>query len=73
MYRSVRHRAWLTNLNQLLRKDPKHPSLHFKRLGRFWSARVGLHYRALAVEQENAMVWFWVGTHALYNRLIGDR
>lgn len=42
---------------ELLRRDPKHPSLHFKRLGRFWSVRVGLHYRALAVEHENRMVW----------------
>ena len=58
---------------QLLRRDQKHPSLHFKRLGRFWSVRVGLHYRALAVEHENAMVWFWVGPHAVYNRLVSRR
>ena len=58
---------------QLLRPDPKHPSLHFKKLGRFWSARVGLHYRALAVGHENMMVWFWVGSHAIYDRLISDR
>ena len=31
-----------------LRADPKHPSLHFKRVGKFWSARVGLHHRAVA-------------------------
>ncbi|MGO9271156.1 MAG: hypothetical protein ACLQOO_13025 [Terriglobia bacterium] len=35
---------------QLLRQSPRHPSLHFKRIGRFWSARVGLYYRALAVQ-----------------------
>lgn len=58
---------------QLLRRDPKQPSLHFKRLGRFWSARVGLHYRALAVEHANVMVWFWVGTHAVYNRLVSGK
>jgi len=57
----------------LLRRDPKHPSVHFKRLGRFWSARVGLHYRALAVEQENVMLWFWIGTHAVYNRLVSGK
>jgi hypothetical protein len=56
---------------QLLRRDPKHPSLHFKRVGRFWSVRAGLHYRALAVEHENSVVWFWIGSHALYNRLVG--
>lgn len=55
---------------KLLLKDPKHPSLHFKRVGRFWSARVGLHYRALALDRDDYIVWFWVGTHAQYNRLI---
>ena len=54
---------------RLLRRDPKHPSLHFKKLGRFWSARVGLHYRALAAEEGNDIVWFWIRTHAVYNRL----
>ncbi|MEK6666253.1 MAG: hypothetical protein AABZ20_07505 [candidate division NC10 bacterium] len=33
-----------------LKQDPRHPSLHFKKIGRFWSARVGSHHRALAVE-----------------------
>jgi len=32
----------------LLKQDPAHPSLHFKKIGRFWSARVGLSYRAIA-------------------------
>jgi hypothetical protein len=54
-----------------LRQDPQHPSLHFKKVGRFWSARVGLHYRALAVESGSDMVWFWIGTHAEYDHLIG--
>ncbi len=74
-YRQLPHdiRRLADESYELLRQDPKHPSLHFKRLGRFWSARVGLHYRALATEQEDAMVWFWVGTHAAYNRLIGGR
>ena len=33
-----------------LKQDPRHPSLHFKKTGRFWSARVGGQHRALAVE-----------------------
>jgi hypothetical protein len=55
---------------QLLRADPNHPSLHFKRVGRFWSVRVGLHYRALAVEVPGGLAWFWIGDHAEYNRLV---
>ena len=58
---------------QLLRRDPKHPSVHFKKLGRFWPDRGGLHYRALAVEDGNVIVWFWIGTHAVYNRLVSGK
>ena len=55
----------------LLRQNPRHPSLQFKQVGRFWSVRVGLHYRALAVEHEAELVWFWIGSHADYDRLLG--
>ena len=55
---------------RLLVEDPRHPSLHFKRVGRFWSARVGARYRALAVEQEDDRVWFWIGDHDTYEQLI---
>jgi hypothetical protein len=55
----------------LLRADPHHPSLHFKKVGRLWSARVGLHYRALAAEDETNVVWFWIGSHAEYDHLVG--
>jgi hypothetical protein len=54
-----------------LKQDPRHPSLHFKKVGRFWSARVGAHYRALAVEAKDGLVRFWIGTHADYDRLLG--
>ena len=54
----------------LLKADPLHPSLQFKKVGRFWSARVGLRYRALATEVDGDMIWFWIGTHADYDALI---
>lgn len=57
---------------ELLRVDPQHPSLHFKKMGRYWSVRVGLHYRALAVRHESDVVWFWIGPHAEYDRLTGQ-
>jgi len=55
----------------ILKTDPRHPSLHFTKVGRFLSARVGLHHRALAVEISNGVLWFWIGTHAEYDKLIG--
>ncbi|MES9856503.1 MAG: hypothetical protein ABW166_07875 [Sedimenticola sp.] len=54
----------------LLKENPKHPSLHFKKVGVFWSARVGIHYRAIAVEDGNDFIWVWVGSHEEYDRLI---
>jgi len=57
----------------LLRSNPSHPSLHFKKVGRFWSSRAGLHYRAVALEAEQDLVWFWIGSHADYDKLLGQR
>jgi hypothetical protein len=56
---------------QLLKADPKHPSLHFKKLGKFWSVRVGVHHRALGIGAEDGVVWTWIGTHADYDKLVG--
>ncbi len=55
----------------LLKSDLNHPSLQFKKVGRFRSARVGLHFRALAVEDGVDLVWIWIGHHSEYDRLIG--
>jgi hypothetical protein len=55
----------------LLKQDSRHPSLHFKKVGRFWSSRIGVSYRALAVESGDDLVWFWIGSHADYDKMIG--
>ena len=55
---------------ELLKDNPQHPSLHFKKVGHFWSARVTLNYRAIGVEAEDAIIWFWIGTHTEYDKLI---
>ncbi len=59
----------------LLKSDSAHASLHFKRVGSLWSVRVGLHYRALATDgdADGEVVWFWVGTHADYDKLVGRK
>jgi hypothetical protein len=53
-----------------LKLDPRHPSLRLKKVGRYWSVRVGLRYRALAVEVDGGLLWFWIGSHAEYDRLV---
>ncbi len=54
----------------LLKENPRHPSLHFKKVGNLWSARVGLQYRALAAEEGEDIIWFWIGNHDEYDRLL---
>ncbi len=60
------------NSYELLKTNPNHPSLHFKKVNQYWSVRVGKSYRALGIEVENGILWFWIGTHAEYDRLIGQ-
>jgi len=55
----------------ILKSDARYPSLHLKRIGKFWSARVGDHYRALGTDIPDDILWVWIGTHADYDRIIG--
>ena len=54
----------------LFAQNPQHPSLRFKKIGMRWSVRVGLQYRALAVEIDEGLLWTWIGDHEGYDRLI---
>ncbi len=58
---------------QLLKSNPTHPSLHFKKTGKFWSARVGLTHRVLAIKDGENYIWVWIGDHNEYERLINRR
>ena len=55
---------------QLLRDNPAHPSLQFKKAGKVWSVRVGSHYRAVATPIEGGFLWVWIGSHAEYDKLL---
>ncbi|MBE2224455.1 MAG: hypothetical protein IAF02_23140 [Anaerolineae bacterium] len=54
----------------LLKQNPDHPSLYFKKVGRFWSVRVGLSHRALAIQNDEDYIWVWIGNHDEYDRLL---
>ena len=56
---------------ELLKANPRHPSLHFKRIEKLWSVRVGDHYRALGHDVPEGIHWFWIGTHAAYDKIVG--
>ena len=57
----------------LFQADPAYPGLNFEqvrtKMGPCWSVRIGIHYRALARQEAEAWVWFWIGSHADYDQL----
>jgi hypothetical protein len=58
---------------RLFRDDPAHPSLRFKKVDEaenVYSVRIGLGYRALGVLEGSVVIWFWIGSHAQYDRLV---
>ena len=60
---------------RLFRENPGHPSLHFKRVhdrDPIYSVRVTLGYRAVGLLEDEEVTWFWIGTHAEYDRLLEE-
>jgi len=58
---------------RLFQENPQHPSLQFKRVHDrepIYSVRVSLAYRALGVLKDSEITWFWIGSHADYDRLL---
>ena len=55
---------------RLWQRDPWEPSLHFKKVGDYWSVRVGEGFRALATRSGERVTWFWIGSHDEYLRMI---
>ena len=58
---------------KLWKKNPKHPALQFKQVHDtepIYSVRVSLSYRSLGIKQKDTVIWFWIGSHADYDRMI---
>lgn len=60
----------------LFQQDSSHPSLQFKRLQTsqpLWSIRVTESYRAVGVREFNdKIIWFFIGTHAEYDKFLSN-
>jgi hypothetical protein len=70
----IQHRA--REAYRRFRRDPSHPSLRFKPVHPtepIYSARVSGSYRALCVLDGDVAVWFWIGSHAEYDRILRQR
>ncbi|WP_414574629.1 hypothetical protein [Anabaena sp. CCY 9402-a] len=58
---------------RLFRQNPSHPSLRFKKVHPelpIYSARISKSYRTVGQLEGDTIVWFWVGSHADYNKLL---
>lgn len=55
---------------ELLKENPLYPSLHFKKINNYRSVRIGLHYRALGIDVQDGILWFWIGRHTDYDKLL---
>ena len=67
----VRHQA--RDAYRLFRQNPSHPGLRFKKVHPdppMYSARVGIGYRAVGTIEGQTVVWFWIGSHGDYDKLL---
>ena len=59
---------------RLWKKNPQHPSIEFKKLKTqtpVYSVRAGIGWRAVGVMKDSqTIVWFWIGSHADYDKLL---
>lgn len=60
---------------RLFRENPQHPSLRFRKVHPtlpVYSARVGIHYRAVGIRDGEEIVWFWIGHHTEYDHILAQ-
>ena len=58
---------------KIWKANPNHPGIDFKRVGKrlpIYSVRVGIGWRALGLKQGDTLLWFWIGPHSEYDRLL---
>ena len=68
--RRLAHRTF-----QAWKHQPDRPSLQFKQVHptlAVYSVRVGAHWRAVGVKRQDGMVWFWIGSHSDYDKLLSQ-
>jgi mRNA-degrading endonuclease RelE of RelBE toxin-antitoxin system len=60
---------------RLWQNNPHHPSLRFERKntnGNVWSVSISRGFRALCVIDNDTAIWFWIGDHDSYERIIAN-
>ena len=75
MYRELPAHIQLSAMRayRLFQQNPAHPGLSFKKVDEqenIYSARVGIGYRALGQMVDADIVWFWIGPHSEYDKML---
>ena len=58
---------------EMFRDNASHPSLRFKTVhtsASVYSARINIDYLALATVDGELAIWFWIGSHSEYDKLL---
>jgi hypothetical protein len=58
---------------EVLKQNPRHPSLHLKKARAYWSVRVGRGYRALGKDVDGGILWGWIGGHDEYMKILSSQ
>jgi hypothetical protein len=60
---------------RVFRQNPNQPSLRFKPVHPtrpIYSVRIGPGYRAVGILESDEVVWYWIGSHADYDKLLSQ-
>ncbi len=60
---------------RLFIENPYHPSLRFKGIHPtrpIYSVRIGMNYRAVGIRDEDAIIWYWIGSHSEYDKMLRE-
>ena len=58
---------------RLFAANPQHPGLKFKKIPPFadiWSVRISADYRAIGKRGGDIIVWFFIGSHSDYDKML---
>lgn len=60
---------------RLWQQNPYHPSLQFKQIHPtkpIFSVRISIDWRTVGVRDSDIMIWFWIGSHADYDKIVSQ-
>ena len=55
------------------KENPYHPGLRFKRVHSkrpIYAVRISKNYRVLGIQKNGEIVWFWIGSHSDYDKIL---